>query len=396
MSNYMNLSYDANQAMTVGQCEDLVTNAVESIKEWCLANVDSFAVMQVIARGLDQANREIVPGNAAVKLQVLNNSITQIFQVLENAGADVVGKATRDLAEIIAGLSSTYEVCLLDKEGNKWTVGQWQIYIDEHGTTPSDGVVVAVITPYTSFVIGTTIASRAWGTFGRDVNAEAGLYPAQNGSFINVLKNDLQFKSYENTKRLLLAYHPIDEDFTPVVSTIKYDASLPTDIYNDYLCICFASHQEMIDSGIHKAYDQQTYVVDNDENTPDSSGAPTPRMNYYWDGGEYKKRFQVPYVDSQNVVGCPAAKYAWLYKAWEGDTRQWAMPVINQQLIATAYLQQINDCLYAINRTTLPTSFSWTCEQNNTNYAWCVVPPSGQVNYNSKNYSYAVWAVAAL
>ena len=389
-------AYDKDRAMTIGMAEDLVTNVVESIKNWCLNNVDSFDVMQHIAAELDKANREIVPGNAAVKLQVLNNSITQIFQVLESAGADVIDTAFKDIAAIIANLTSVYEICLLDKEGNKWTVGQWQIYVDEHGTTPSEGVVPAVITPYCSFVIATTVATRQWGAFGRDVNAEAGLYPAQNGAFINVLRNDLQFKSYENTKRLLLAYHPIDEDFTPVVSTIKYDASLPTDVYNDYLCVRFTSYQEMIDSGIHKAYDQQTYVVDNDENTPDSSGAPTPRMNYYWDGGEYKKRFQVPYVDSQKVVGCPAAKFAWLYKAWEGDTRQWAMPVINQQLIATAYFQQINDCLYAINLTTLPTSYSWTCEQLSTSGAWCVMPSSGQVNNYNKFTSCAVWAVAAL
>ena len=389
-------NYNKDSVVTAGQLEDALTLQLQAVKDWCLNNVDSFAVMQHIADELDIANRAKIEGNAAVKLQVLNNSITQIFQVLENAGADVLTAATKDLAEIIANLTSTYEVCIIDKEGNKWTVGQWQIYQDEHGTTPSEGAVVAVITPYKSFVIGTTVASRTWGTYGKDVVAEAGLYAAQTGAFVNVLKNNLHFKSYENTKRLLLAYHPIDDDLTPVVSTIQFDPALPLSTYNDYLCVLFASYQEMIDSGLHVTFDQQTYVVLADENTPDANGNPTPRVNYFWDGGAYKKRFQVPYVDSQKIVGCPAAKYAWLYKAWTDDKRQWTLPTINHLLICYAYYTQINECLYAINRSPLPTSNTWACEQNNTTYAYCVVPSSGQVGNVNKGSSCAVLTVAAL
>lgn len=391
------MSYDKDRVCTVGQLEDILTMQMYALKDWCLNNVDSFAVMQHIAAELDRANHEVVEGNAAVKLQVLNNSITQIFKVLENAGADVVGVALKDIAEIIAGLQSTYEVCILDKEGNKWTVGQWQMYQDENGTTPSDGAVVAVITPYTSFVIGSHMAaSRTWGTYGKDVNAEAGLYAAQTGSFVNVLKETLRFHSYENTKRLLLAYHPIEQDGTPVISTIAYDPALPTETYNDYLCVTFESYAQLEASGLRKTFDQQTYVVMADENTLDTDGNPTPRINYYWDGGAYKKRFQVPYVDSQKIIGCPAAKYCWQYKAYDGDTRQWLLPTINHLLICYAYYTQINECLYALNRSPLPTSYTWTCEQLNTSYAYIVVPSSGQVNTTNKNVSSAVFAVAAL
>lgn len=392
------MSYNADRAMSVGQTEDLVTMAVDSLKQWCLDNVDRFAVMQTIAEGLDKANREVVNGNAAVKLQVLNNSLSQVYNVLENAGVDTEEVVTRDLAEIIAKLQSTHEVCILDKDGNKWSAGQWQIYVEEHGTEPSTSAVVAVITPYTSFVIPQTPAvSRTWGTYNKEVNSEAGLYAAQTGSFVNVLKENIRFAAYENTKRLLLAYHPINEDGTPVLPTIQYDPALPTDTYKDYLCVRFATYAEMVDSGIHVPYDQQTYVVDSDENTPDADGNPTPRVNYRSDGGVYRKRFQVPYVDTQKIVGCPAAKYCWEYKAWDGDTRQWVLPTINHLLIMYAYCSKINECLYALNRSPLPSNYTWACEQNGSANAYCVTLSSGQANSNGgKNASCAVVPVAAL
>ncbi len=391
------MNYSQDRAMTMGQVEDLATMLINSVKNWCLNNVDSFAVMQVIAEGLDEANRETIPGNAATKLQVLNTSITQIYSVLENAGADIANAKTSELSNMIANLFSTYEVCILDKEGNKWTVAQWETYVEKNGTTPSDGAVVAVITPYESFVISShPAASRQWGTTGKDVNAEAGLYAAQTGAFVNVLKGSLRFDAYENTKRLLLAYHPIEADGTPVVSTIQYSASLPSETYRNYLCVRFASYAEMIASGVHVSFDQQTYVVDNDENTLDGSGNPTPRVNYYWDGGAYKKRFQVPFVDTQKIAGCPAAKLCWEHKAWAGDTRQWVLPTINHLLICYAYYTQINECLYALNHSTLPSGSAWACEQTSATNAYYVTVGSGQVPSGNKHTSYAVVPVAAL
>ena len=392
------MNYSQDRAMTMGQVEDLATMIINAVKGWCLNNVDSFAVMQVIAEGLDEANRETIPGNAATKLQVLNTSITQIYSVLENAGADIRNAKTSELSHMIANLFSTYEVCILDKDGNKWTVAQWETYVEQNGTTPTDGAVVAVITPYESFVISShPSASRTWGTAGKDVCAEAGVYASQTGAFVNVLKGTLRFNAYENTKRLLLAYHPCNADNTPIVSTIQYDPSLPSETYRNYLCVRFATYAEMIASGIHVSFDQQTYLVDADENTPDTNGDPTPRVNYYWDGGAYKKRFQVPYYDTQKIYGCPAAAYCWTHKAWDGDTRQWVLPTINHLLIMYAYYTQINECLYALNHSPLPSGSAWACEQNNATGAYYVTVGSGQVSNNhGKNTSYAVVPVAAL
>ena len=108
-------NYNKDSVVTVGQLEDALTLQLQAVKDWCLNNIDSFAVMQHIAAELDKANRETVEGNAAVKLQVLNTSLTQIFQVLENAGVTIEDKRTRDLAEIISQMQTTHEICILDK-----------------------------------------------------------------------------------------------------------------------------------------------------------------------------------------------------------------------------------------------------------------------------------------
>ena len=46
------------------------------------------------------------------------------------------------------------------------------------------------------------------------------------------------------------------------------------------------------------------------------------------------------------------------------------------------------------DRTTLPSSNSWSCQQNNANNAYNVVPSTGNVNNNNKTYTYAVVPVA--
>ena len=63
-------------------------------------------------------------------------------------------------------------------------------------------------------------------------------------------------------------------------------------------------------------------------------------------------------------------------------------PLDKIQVIPTASLD---------DHSTLPTGNSWSCQQNNANYAYYVTIPSAYVNnYYSKNSTYAVVPVAAL
>ena len=379
------MNYSQDRAMTTGQVEDIMTMLLQAVKDWCLQNIDSFAVMQVIAAGLDEANREEIKGNAAVKLQALNSSLYKIYEVLMNKGADVADTKLSELAEVIASMTSSHEVCLIGASGTKYSAGEWQLYTETHGTQPENAAVPAIITPYESFVIAPVFTTLQYGTTGSTVT---GLFASQTGSFVNVLQNNLIFAGYENTRRTLLFADP------DVLGWKQWDASDKETNWGSIPCIHFASHAEMIAANRTLQYDQQIYVVDNDETITDGSASTS--IAYYWNGASYTKRFQVPLTDTQKIKGAPVAKYCWNFKAWEGDTRQWFGPTINHLLLMHVYKPEIDTCLYALNRSPLPAGHVWAMQEASANPQYCVTLSSGQVNGNGKVYSSGVVAVAAL
>lgn len=382
----MNDTYNANHVPTLGMVEDLVLMAVNSVKSWTTDNIDRTELVANIKAQLDIANREVIGDTAAEKCQHLLNCINDITTALRNAGA-VIPDSTplSDFATLITQISATgYEVCILGKSGTHYSAAEWSEYIAQHDTTPEEAVV-AVITPFQSFVIGTAPQSgyptRQWGNA---TDSVLGLYSQQQGSFLNVLQNSLIFNSLENTYRMLLWYDP------EVLPHINYDPSAPDNDYESYACVRFATKAEMEASGLQLAYDRQVYIVTDDETDSTTDQA------YYWDGTAYTRRFQVPRV-ANSITGSPAAKYAWEYKAWDGDTRQYALPTTNHLLMMYVYYTQINACLSALDRSVLPTGSSWTCQQLSANNAYGVIIPSCAVsNYIKTNFNVTVVPVAAL
>lgn len=302
-----------------------------------------------------------------------------------NKGADVANTKLAELAEVIASMTSSHEVCLIGASGTKYSAGEWQLYTETHGTQPENAAVPAIITPYESFVIAPVFTTLQYGTTGSTVT---GLFASQTGSFVNVLQNNLIFAGYENTRRTLLFADP------DVLGWKQWDASDKETNWGSIPCIHFASHAEMIAANRTLQYDQQIYVVDNDETITDGSASTS--IAYYWNGASYTKRFQVPLTDTQKIKGAPVAKYCWNFKAWDGDTRQWFGPTINHLLLMHVYKPEIDTCLYALNHSTLPTGLVWAVQENHANLQYCVSLSSGQVNYNTKFSSYGVVAVAAL
>ncbi len=384
----MNEAYNADRTMTLGMAEDLVLMAVNSVKEWTMTNVDKTDLVANIKAKLDLCNREVVGTTAAEKCQLLLTSINAITTALRSAGA-VIPDSTpfSQFATLVEQISASgYEICILGKSGTHYTTTQWNEYIAQHGTEPESGAVVAVITPFQSFVIGLppTDTPQAYKTlqWGNTSDSVTGLYGQQTGSFVNVLQNSLNFKSLENTYRMLLWYNP------EVLPHCNYDPNDPDKDYGSYACIRFATKAEMEGSGQHLMSDQQVYIVTDDET--DS----TTNQCYYWNGAAYARRFVVPRTG--NVTGSPAAKYAWEYKAWDGDTRQYALPTSNHLLMMYVYYNEINACLSTLNLSPLPTGSTWTCQQYNAGTAWYVTIPSANVNNYDKNNSYAVVPVAAL
>ena len=367
---------------TGAQLEEMMTRIWQAMKVWVMTNIDQSDLMTQVKQTLDACNRQVIGATATEKADAILASINSIAAALRSAGAVVTDETTlSQFAQLVESVASrSYEICLLGKSGTHYSAAEWLEYIDEHGTAPEEAVP-AVITPFQSFVIAAGgFSSRAWGN---TTDSPAGLYNGQNSTFIDVLQDSLNFHSLDNTYRMLLWYNP------EVLPHANYDPSDPTADYGDYGCVRFATKAEMEASGQQLPYDKQVYIVTNDESDN------TTNQEYYWNGSAYVKRFAVPrYIN--NITGSPAAEFAWNYKAWQGDTRQWAMPTINHMLMMYVYYSQINTCLSAYNRSPLPTGYSWACQQNGADYAYYVTIPSGSVNYYVKNYTSAVVPVAAL
>lgn len=381
----MTETYNENHAPTIGMVEDLLLMAISSVKSWTTENVDKTEIMKHIKAQLDRANRTVIGTTAAEKCQYLINCIDAITGALRSAGAIIPDETPlAEYATLVRQISaSAYEVCILGKSGTHYAADEWLEYERVHGTTPEAGAVVAVTTPFHSFVIAPAgqggYKSLQWGNTTDNVT---GLYGQQTGSFINVLQNSLNFRSLENTYRMLLWYDP------EVLPHINYDPNDPDKDYGSYACIRFANHAEMENSGQHLMYDQQVYIV-----TEDTDG--TANVSYYWAGNGYTKRFVVPRV-ANNITGSPAAKQAWTHVAYDGDTRQWTLPTINHLLMMYVYYTPINTCLSVLDHSTLPTGGSWSCQQVSANGAYYVsIPSAGVYGYN-KGFAYAVVPVAAL
>lgn len=381
-------TYNGNHVATLDMVEDLALMAISSVKSWTLDNVDKTEIMKHIKEQLDRANRTSIGSTAAEKCQYLINCIDAITEALRSAGAIIPDETPlAEYATLVRKISAIgYEICILGKSGTHYSTNQWNEYIAQHGTEPESGAVVAVITPFQSFVIGLppTSSPQAYSNleWGNTSDNVTGLYGQQTGSFVNVLQNSLNFKSLENTYRMLLWYDP------EVLPHCNYDPNDPDKDYGSYGCIRFATKAEMEASGQHLMSDQQVYIVTNDETDN------TTNQCYYWNGAAYARRFVVPRTG--NITGSPAAKYAWEYKAWDGDTRQYALPTTNHLLMMYVYYNEINACLSTLNRSPLPTGTSWSCQQYSANYAYCVSIPSAYVYTSNKYGTYAVVPVAAL
>ena len=383
----MTQEYNKNHGATIDYVNSAVVDAWEKMKIWVTTNVDKLDYVQRILEKLQQAYRDDSQGDSAYRYaDLIYNAVNDMAQQLRNAGAIVEDDTSLDqFADLIRQVSAQgFEICILGESGTHYSSAEWSSYITEHGTTPEQHACVAVITPYQQFVIGTSDPSGYKGfAWGNTTDSVPGLSGQQVGSFVNVLKNSLNFDSLKNTRMMLMWYDP------EVLKHANFDPNDHETNWGQYDCLRFTTKAQLDASNQRLMYDQQIYIVTNDETDGSTNVA------YIWNGQEYTKRFSVPRV-ANNITGSPAAKHAWNYKSWYGEERQYTIPTTNHLLMMWVYFTQINACLSVLNRSALPSSYSWTCQQCTAGSAYYVVPSSGEVSYNSKTNTNAVVPVAAL
>ena len=82
---------------------------------------------------------------------------------------------------------------------------------------------------------------------------------------------------------------------------------------------------------------------------------------------------------TNNPSGSQATEYAWNYKAYDGDPRQWYLPSIGQLMLIFANNIAINDCLNAINNLQLNTGNWWSSTQSTATNMWYLAGSNGNV-----------------
>ena len=304
---------------------------------------------QVIA-ALDTLNGETIPGTSLNKIDAAISSKSAIAVELENTGIEMDGKPLSAYAPMLRWALGTLGVYILGSDNAEYTAAEWRII--KNNPTPPAAIGVILRSTSQSFIISIDEISKPFDIYNKLIPNLASFTSNQN-----LYKN---LDGYTNSLRIMQVANPAM--LTEEQGVYKYanlasfpSVGLPGLIY--------------IDLSTNKAY--------------------------WWVEGQYVDQGVKPYVDSRSMVGSQATEYAWNYKAYVGDPRQWYLPSIGQLMLIFANNIAINDCLNAINNLQLNTGTWWSSTQSAAANMWLVTGSSGNVNANGRSYSCVVRAVSA-
>ena len=305
---------------------------------------------QVIA-ALDTLNGEIIPGTSLDKIDAAISSKSAIAVELENTGIDMDGKPLSAYAPMLRWALGTLGVYILGSDNAEYSANEWRII--KNNPAPSTAIGVILRSTSQSFIISIDEVSKPFDVYNKIIPNLTSFTSNQN------LYKDLD--GYTNSLRIMQFANPAM--LTEAQGVYKYSnlASFPSVGLSGLI---------YLDLSTNKAY--------------------------WWVEGQYLDQGVKPYVDSRSMVGSQATEYAWNYKAYVGDTRQWYLPSIGQLMLVFANNIAINDCLNAINNLQLNTSYWWSSTQSTASFMWAVSGGPGSVgnSYNRVN-GYVVRAVSA-
>lgn len=304
---------------------------------------------QVMA-ALDALNGEIITGTSLDKIDAAISSKSAIAVELENTGIEMDGKPLSGYAPMMRWALGTLGVYILGSDNAEYTAAEWRII--KNNPAPPSAIGVILRSTSQSFVISIDEISKPFDVYNKIIPNLTSFTSNQN------LYKDLD--GYTNSLRILQFANPAM--LTEAQGVYKYSdlASFPS---------VGSSGLIYLDLSTNKAY--------------------------WWVEGQYVDQGVKPYVDSRSMVGSQATEYAWNYKAYVGDTRQWYLPSIGQLMLIFANNIAINDCLNAINNLQLNTNYWWSSTQSAATHMWYVSGGAGNVNYNNRYTSFVVRAVSA-
>ena len=304
---------------------------------------------QVIA-ALDTLNGETIPGTSLNKIDAAIGSKSAIAVELENTGIEMDGKPLSAYAPMLRWALGTLGVYILGSDNAEYTAAEWRII--KNNPTPPTAIGVILRSTSQSFLISIDEISKPFNVYNKLIPNLTSFTSNQN------LYKDLD--GYTNSLRIMQFANP----------------AMLTEAQGVYKCANLASFPSVGLPGI--------IYLDLSTNKA-----------YWWVEGQYVDQGVKPYVDQQSMAGSQATEYAWNYKAYVGDPRQWYLPSIGQLMLIFANNIAINDCLNAINNLQLNTNYWWSSTQSAATTMWALAGGAGNVYGNYRNYSYVVRAVSA-
>ena len=303
-----------------------------------------------VMEALDTLNGEIIPGTSLDKIDAAINSKSAIAVELENTGIEMDGKPLSAYAPMLRWALGTLGVYILGSDNAEYTAAEWRII--KNNPAPPSAIGVILRSTSQSFIISIDEISKPFDVYNILIPKLTSFAGNQN------LYKDLD--GYTNSLRIMQFANPAM--LTEEQGVYKYAnlASFPPVGLSGLVYLDLSTNQA-----------------------------------YWWVEGQYVNQGIKPYVDSRSMIGSQATEYAWNYKAYVGDTRQWYLPSIGQLMLIFANNIAINDCLNAINNLQLSTSNWWSSTQSTTTYMWPVLGGTGGVYANYKFNSYVVRAVSA-
>lgn len=380
--------------VTGERLEQSQTEIWQAMKTWVLDNIDNSNLMTVIKETLDEANREVYGTSGTAKADLIKTSVQAMTQAFEDAGIDMEGVTTQQFAALISAIANNNGVYILDRDGVRWTAGAWSTAIshtDPVGvlvTTARDNIILShKILPEQDVIDGT----KAWGTYNQTVAPMVG--------FTSI--NAEPFSGLMNTIHLLCWADPDLLIKFPNDYTMKGSSTMTKEEVLSKELIWFDSSTALADiltpwataQGTTSMADLRTkaFVIPTDSTLTS--------WNVYYYSGTTSIAFGtrmtgVPKSDSQGIVGAPAARCCFKYKAYNDDERQWYLPSIYELFLIYLNKDAINSCLDALNAEPLKEANYWSSIQYGNYYAYYLSVASGMSN--GSNYKQIALRVRAL
>ena len=315
-----------------------------------ISQIESTPPDQQVIAALDALNGEIITGTSIDKIDGAISSKSAIAVELENTGIEMDGKPLSAYAPMLRWALGTLGVYILGSDNAEYTASEWRII--KNNPAPPSAIGVILRSTSQSFIISIDEISKPFDVYNILIPNLTSFTSNQN------LYKDLD--GYTNSLRIMQFANPAM--LTEEQGVYKYAnlASFPPVGLSGLVYLDLSTNQA-----------------------------------YWWVEGRYVNQGIKPYVDSRSMIGSQATEYAWNYKAYVGDTRQWYLPSIGQLMLIFANNIAINDCLNAINNLQLSTSNWWSSTQSTASYMWGVSGGTGNVGYTSRYTSAVVRAVSA-